>query len=112
MNIDEAVDRQSRIRAYIESRTRMRRAVQKEYDRMGALLLQLAELQSTLTSYADADAGTVEAEIYAMHRAVFPVETDAQIGVLAAKAVELRTTIETVDSVSGGAWFGIVMEEH
>lgn len=108
MSIADEAAKQAAIRSYISQRSEMQTAVAKEYQRMAALLASLAALNANVAAWAQAEPGTGEAELYAMHRAVIPAEADAYIAAIAAKAQELRATIEAADMASGGTWFGVV----
>lgn len=111
MSIADEAAKQAAVRAYMDQRRAMQDAVAKEYQRAGALLASLAALNANVAAWAQAEAGTAEAELYAMHRAVIPADADALIAAIATKAQELRAAIEAADLAAGGTWFGIVQGE-
>lgn len=111
MSIADEAAKQAAVRAYMDQRRAMQDAVAKEYQRAGALLASLAALNANVAAWAQAEAGTAEAELYAMHRAVIPADADALIAAIATKAQELRAAIEAADLAAGGTWFGIVEAE-
>lgn len=107
MSIADEVAKQVAVRTYIDQRRQMTEAVAKEYQRAGALLSSFAALNANVAQWAQAESGSVEADLYAMHRAVIPAAADAYINQIAVKAQELRAAIEAADLASGSTWFGV-----
>lgn len=107
MTIATEAQKQSEIREFLESRREMQQGITTTYHQVSDLLMRLTALQENAALWAQAEEGTLGAELHQLHRAVIPVESDAYISQIAAAAQALRVAVETADVHSGGAWFGI-----
>lgn len=107
MTIVTETQKQAAIRAFLEQRREMQQGITTSYHQVGDLLQLLTALQMSVAGWAQAEPGTLEAELFSLHRAVIPAESDTYINQIAGAAAALRAAVEAADTHSGGAWFGV-----
>jgi len=105
--IEQQLARRAAINAFWAQIDALRAATTKAHRRLDPLLMQWQELLARVQAMATAEAGTVEAELYAEYRATVPPELEAGL-VQAAQAGQVwLAAIYQIDAATNHRYFGL-----
>lgn len=110
--IEQQLARRAAINAFWQRIDDLRRQTTKAHRRLDPLLMQWQELLSQVAAMAEAEPGTVEAELYAEFRAAVPEELQAAIQQSADVGQAWLAAIYAVDVATGHRYFGLMAPEE